>query len=341
MPAAKPIARTTAKSVARTAAKAIAKPAAKAAARPAAKTTAVPANKNVAKPAGKTVAKPAPKPAARTVAKTAARPAAQTAARKPGQAPAARAQRVPLQRMSLDEVMTALERAGTAQARRTYTRHGAPEPLFGVSFATLKMLAQRIKLDQPLAEALWRTGNFDARNLAVKIADPAAISAAELDRWAATASAPMCDGYVAQLAAESPHGRARADRWLAARDPRTRCSGWSLVAALALLDEGQPEAWFTARLVEIERGIHAAPNAQRYFMNQALIAIGCRSAALQRAAWAAARRLGPIEIDHGDTACQTPDAAATIARSWAYAESKGFESPAAQERARESRRTRC
>ncbi|MBK8270370.1 MAG: DNA alkylation repair protein [Planctomycetes bacterium] len=88
--------------------------------------------------------------------------------------------------MSFQEAMSALEKAGSAQTRKTYGRHGAPEPMFGVSFATLKTLYKRIKIDQELAEALWSTGNFDARNLAIKIADPASISSRELDWWAAT-----------------------------------------------------------------------------------------------------------------------------------------------------------
>ena len=57
-------------------------------------------------------------------------------------------------RMTLAETMTALEQAGSAQTRKTYARHGAPEPMFGVSFATLKTLVKRIKVDHELALAL-------------------------------------------------------------------------------------------------------------------------------------------------------------------------------------------
>jgi len=243
--------------------------------------------------------------------------------------------------MSLKDAMSALEKAGSAQTRKTYARHGAPEPMFGVSFTTLKNLYKRIGVDQELAQALWKTGNFDARNLAVKIADPAGISSSELDRWAATPTARMCTGYVSYLAAESPHGRAKADKWLAASDDFTRSAGWDLVGALAMIDESIPDSWLTERLAEIEKTIHSAPNTQRYLMNQALISIGCRSAAFRKSAGAAAKRLGTIEVDHGDTDCKTPQAFDYIEKCWAHAKSKGFESPAEQERSRESRRTRC
>ena len=76
-------------------------------------------------------------------------------------------------------------------------------------------------------------------------------------------------------------------------------------------------------------------------MNQALISLGCRSAALRKAVTAAAKRIGPVEVDHGDTACKTPDAVAYISKTWAHSTSKGFESPAAHERSRESMRLRC
>ena len=246
-----------------------------------------------------------------------------------------------LPRMTLAETMSALEKAGSAQTRKTYARHGAAGPMFGVSFATLKTLVKRIRVDHELALALWDTGNFDARNLAVKVADPARMSSADLDRWAQAPTVRMCSGYVAHVAVESPHARAKADHWLAASDDAQQCVAWGLVGAMAMLDEATPDAWFAERLADIEKTIHGAPNAQREAMNHAIIAIGCRNAFLRQKATAAAKRIGKVEVDHGDTACKTPDAAQVIDKSWTHSTSKGFASPAAHERARESMRTRC
>ena len=246
-----------------------------------------------------------------------------------------------MSRMSLAEAMATLEKAGSAQTRKTYARHGATGPMFGVSFATLKILVKRIRVDHDLALALWDTGNLDARNLAVKVADPVRISPADLDRWAQMSTVRMCGSYVAHLAAEGPHARTKADQWLAAGVEAQRSVGWGLVGAMAMLDETTPDVWFAERLVEIEKAIHKVPNAQREAMNQAVIAIGCRNAALRKQALAAAKRIGRIEVDHGDTACKTPDAALYIDKSWKRSTSRGFASPAAQERARESMRTRC
>jgi 3-methyladenine DNA glycosylase AlkD len=244
-------------------------------------------------------------------------------------------------RMSLKDAMAALEKAGSAQARKTYTRHGASEPMFGVSFGDLKKLLNQIKIDQELAEALWDTGNFDARNLAAKVCDPANFPPKVLDAWAATPIAWVWGGYVGQIAAEGPHGKAKAEKWLAAKDDATKSAGWCAVGAMAMIDEATPDSWFADRLAEIEKGIRAASNRHKYLMNNALIAIGCRSAALRKAATAAAKRLGTIEVDYGDTECKTPDAIERLEKAWDRAKSAGFASPAAQERARESMRTRC
>jgi hypothetical protein len=252
----------------------------------------------------------------RSQAKAAARPAAKRATKPQGA------------RFSLAETMRALEQAGSAQTRRTYARHGAQEPMFGVSFATLKTLVKRIGVDHDLA-------------LALKVADPARMKPSELDRWAREHALRMCGLYVTLLAAEGPHGAKQARAWLASPHAGLRAAGWALTGHLANLDEAAPEPWFRERLAQIERSIHRVTNAEREAMNTALITIGGRSPALRKAALAAARRIGKVHVDHGDTACKTPDAVPYLEKLWAHAKAKAFDSPAAQERAREPMRTRC
>ena len=251
-------------------------------------------------------------------------------------AAAKKSAKVPLPRMTLAGTMLELEKAGSAQTRKTYARHGAPEQMFGVSFATLKALTKRIDVDHELALALWDTGNFDAQNLAVKIVDPARMTPDDLDRWIRSSSwALMCGSYAAMLPAEGPHAAAKSVQWLESQDERERTAGWTLLGQLAQRDTTSPDAVFEKRLAEIERTIHAAPNVERAIMNRTVIEIGCRNAALRKSALAAAKRIGKVEVDHGDTACKTPDAVEYIEKAWAHAKAKGFESPAAQERARD------
>ena len=270
-------------------------------------------------------------------------PVAKTSAKKAAPArvkPAPKARKTQGESISLSEVMHLLEKAGSENTRKTYTRHGARGPMFGVSFGTLSALQKRIRVDHELALELWDTGNLDARNLAMKIAEPALMKPSDLDRWARENEMGMCNLYIGSLASESPHGTAKAREWLASSDVKLRTAGWTLVGILANRDEATPEEAFAQRLEQIEKSIHSAPNSEKAAMNGALIAIGGRSAPLRKAACAAAKRIGKVEVDHGDTACETPDAISHIEKMWARSQGK-FPTPAAAERARESMRTRC
>jgi 3-methyladenine DNA glycosylase AlkD len=243
--------------------------------------------------------------------------------------------------MTLAQAMAALEKAGSEQTRKTYARHGVTAPMFGVSFATLKTMVKQIGVDHALARELWNTGNHDARTLAVKVADPAKVTPAELDRWARGMRVRSCGGYVPSLAGESPHGPKKAREWLAAKDETMRVNGWTLAGILTHAAEGESDEWFLGLVQRIEQTIHQSTNDERYAMNGALIAFGGRSPTLREAATIAADKIGVVEVDHGDTSCQTPQALAYIEKAWAYAKAKNFASPAAQERAREPMRTRC
>jgi hypothetical protein len=107
-------------------------------------------------------------------------------------------------------------------------------------------------------------------------------------------------------------------RWTAAGDELTGHVGWSLVGAVAAEGDSHWDALLTALLPELERNIHAAPNRARQAMNRALIAIGSRSDSLAESAIAAAGRIGKVEVDVADTACEIPDAAAYICKTRAH-----------------------
>jgi hypothetical protein len=69
-------------------------------------------------------------------------------------------------------------------------------------------------------------------------------------------------------------------------------------------------------LAKIEKEIHGSPNWARYAMNGALISIGVFKPTLRKKAIAAAKRIGKVEVDHGETHCKTPDAAPYIEKAW-------------------------
>ncbi len=219
--------------------------------------------------------------------------------------------------MDLATAMQELEAAGSERNRAIYRRHGAGENQFGVSMSSLKALQKQIKTDQQLAEQLWQTGNQDARNLATLIGDPKQVTAVQLDAWVeSTEYYWLIDLLTRHLVSKSPLARDRAEAWNASSRDNTARAGWNLIAEIAMSDRDLPDSYFEPLIDEIERDIHAKPNRTRFSMNSALIAIGLRSEALRAKAEAAARRIGRVEVDHGDTGCVTPDAIPYIEKSW-------------------------
>jgi len=220
--------------------------------------------------------------------------------------------------MTLKQALAALKSAGTAQNRKIYGNHGVASEMYGVSFAELGKLKKRIKRDHALALGLWATGNHDARVLACMVADADAFSSRELDAMARELGDYVLTDAFSSMVARGKHRLRKAEAWSKRKGEWVGAAGWNLVASQANHDTSLTDAWCRAKLKEIETGIAGAGNRVRHSMNQVLICIGVRNPKLEKAALAAAKRIGEIEVDHGPTSCTTPDAAAYIAKTLAY-----------------------
>ncbi|MEZ6055998.1 MAG: DNA alkylation repair protein [Planctomycetaceae bacterium] len=230
--------------------------------------------------------------------------------------------------MTLKECLIALEKAGTAQNRKIYARHGVSAEMFGVSYAELERLKKQIRTDDALAEGLWQTGNHDARVLATKIADPKTATIARLNRWAKQCDdSPLISAFAGYVS-HTPWAKGRAKLWIKSKQDAIRSIGWTVVSCLAtnlvsVTNASETVPWMAELLVQIEAEIGEASNQARRCQHNALIAIGCHEQSLRTLAIAAARRIGTVEIDHGETGCKTPDAVAYIEKTWAYREKTG------------------
>jgi 3-methyladenine DNA glycosylase AlkD len=206
---------------------------------------------------------------------------------------------------------------GTDQNVKIYRRHGMGEDIFGVSFANLHLLQKQIKQDQVLAQQLWDSRNGDARYLAALIAEPERMTKADFQKWVRDlGSYGMCDLF-ASVVGRSAFARELAEKWTTSANEWVGRAGWDVVGVLAMQDLSLPDSYFLYNLEQIGRSIHNAKNFTRHAMNNTLIAIGLRNATLKQAAQAAAKRIGKVHVDHGETGCKTPDA-------YGYIE-KGFE----------------
>ncbi len=224
--------------------------------------------------------------------------------------------------MTKMEVMKELRANGSVQTRKICRRHGVRGDLFGVSYAVLGKMKKKIKVDQPLAEQLWASGNHDARTLATLIADPTTIGARTLNAWAKDLKSRDLAAALSNVAAEVPSAKKQMERWTVAKNEMIGCAGWHTLASMARQDNGLPDAYFEKYLGIIESKIPSGKNWVKYAMNNALINIGVRNPNLERKTIAAAKRIGRVEVDHGATGCTTPDAVPYIKKTMAYRKKK-------------------
>ena len=224
--------------------------------------------------------------------------------------------------MNCQSVLTELKSLGTAQNRKVYGRHGVEGPMFGVSYKDLGRLTKKLKTDHRLARRLWASGNHDARVLATMVADPAHVDSSMADRWVKDLDNYVLTDALAGLVGKSPVARVKADKWIRSKQEWIGAAGWAIVARLAMSEPELKDAYFADLVRRIEKRIHAAPNRTRHSMNTALIALGVRNPSLRKPVLAAARRIGKVEVDHGQTGCKTPDAAAYIAKTLAHRRKK-------------------
>jgi len=219
--------------------------------------------------------------------------------------------------MNFEEAMNELRSLGTAQNVKIYSRHGGGDNMFGVSFANLGKLKKRIKVDHDLALQLWDSGNFDARILAAMIADPAKVTAPLADRWIKDVNNSVVGDQLGSLLAKSPVAGTKMRQWLKSKKEYVRQVGYVVLTVVLMRENDITDPDLSDMLDTIESEIHGSPNRARHAMNNALIAIGIYRASLTAKAIAAARRIGEVEVDHGETSCQTPDAIAYIEKALA------------------------
>jgi len=211
--------------------------------------------------------------------------------------------------------MKELAAKGSESIKRTYLRHGATEPFFGVKISDLKPIQKKVKGQQDLALELYGTGNSDAMYLAGLVADGAKMTRKQLEQWAAGAYWNMLAGYtVPWVASEHPDGLAIALKWIDSPKELIAVAGWATLASLAAAtpDDKLPVKQFGALLVLFDKTTKTEKNRVIYTMNSFVICCGTYVAPLADKAIATARKIGKVECDMGDTDCKVPEAESYI-----------------------------
>ncbi len=208
-------------------------------------------------------------------------------------------------------IMAEMKKKGKANYQAIYERHGIPkERSFGVLVSELKKIQKTIKGDQKLAMELYRTGMMEPMYLAGLVADGAKMSKKELGDWAnGSRSMPMIAEYtVPWVAAENPAARELALEWMDSKKEAVASSGWFTYAGIVSLrpDEELDLAEIERLMQRAVKEIGKAPNRGKYTRNGFVISVGCYVKPLLQKAKAAAKQLGKVEVEAGETDCKVP-----------------------------------
>ncbi len=186
-----------------------------------------------------------------------------------------------------------LEQKRTARDLANLARFGitASHPL-GVSMTNMQGVAKRLGRNHALAEALWKTGVYEARMITSFVDEPARVTPTQMDRWCRDFDNwAICDTLCFHLFDRTPYAWAKVEQWSDMKGEHQKRAAFALLASLALHDKTAPDASFVRSLRLIERAAADERNFVKKGVNWALRGVGRRNAALNRAAVAVARRL--------------------------------------------------
>jgi hypothetical protein len=220
---------------------------------------------------------------------------------------------------TVQSVLKDLQSKGKESAKKTYARHGmAEDRTLGVSTADMKTVAKTIKGQQALALELYATGKMEAMYVAGMVATGKLMTPAQLRTWAdESAGLSMIYEYtVPWVTVEHPEGRELALQWMDSDEEHIAAAGWRTYAGLVttIPDDQLDLSEVEGLLNRIVRDIHGAKNHAKSRMNGFVISVGSYVMPLHAKAIAAAKKIGVVDVDVGDTACEVPSAAAYIAK---------------------------
>jgi 3-methyladenine DNA glycosylase AlkD len=201
--------------------------------------------------------------------------------------------------MDVQVVMEELEALGKERMKKMYISNGAHEPLFGVATGAMKPIAKKIKINQPLAEELYATGNYDAMYFAGIIADPKGMTESDFERWMDGAYFYMLsDNVVSVTLAEADIAQDVADKWIASGEELRMSAGWSCYCWLL---GNRKDAEFSESKLEdmlqlVEKTIADSPERTKSSMLNYIYTVGISYLPLHEKAVETAKAVGTIEI---------------------------------------------
>ncbi|MEY2935797.1 MAG: hypothetical protein RL033_6546 [Pseudomonadota bacterium] len=190
-----------------------------------------------------------------------------------------------------------LRRLGSQATRDGMARYGIPsDAAFGVPVGAIRQLGKRLGCNQELALALWATAHYEARLLAVFVADPAQLTPALMDRWCRDFDNwAVCDTACFHLFDRSAHALGKVAVWARRQSEFEKRAAFALLASAALHDKVGADEPYAACLPLIEAAATDERNFVKKAVSWALKGVGGRGPELHAAALSLAQRLAQSE----------------------------------------------
>jgi len=212
--------------------------------------------------------------------------------------------------MTPEQVLKQLKSLGNdGYKKMLMNNHRVEEPVYGVKIGDMKPIQKKIKRNHEMALALYDSGVYDAMYLAGLVADDEKMTKSDLNRWVKVAKGGCLSGTtVPTVAAEGRYGWEMGNKWIDSKQDHIACAGWSTLSCLVSLKEDADLDLkaLKALVARVKKEIRKAPDAVRYCMNQFLICVASHVGPLSDHTLETAEKIGKIEADLGNNACQLP-----------------------------------
>ena len=190
-----------------------------------------------------------------------------------------------------------LKKHSKKSIRDGMARYAIPnDKALGVLMGDIQKLAKQLGRDHALALELWKTDVYEVRMLCAYVDEPERVTSAQMDaqardfdNWA------ICDTLCFALWVRSPHALKKIRQWASHRDEYVKRASFALLASMALKHKESTDADYLRCLPLIEKAASDERNFVKKGVSWALRGVGRRSAKLNKASIALAKKLAASE----------------------------------------------
>jgi 3-methyladenine DNA glycosylase AlkD len=186
-----------------------------------------------------------------------------------------------------------LRKHSKKSVRDGMARYAIPnDKALGVLMGDIQKLAKQLGRDHGLALELWKTGVYEARMLCAYIDEVDKVTPARMDAQArAFDNWAICDTLCFALWVRSPHAFSKIHKWSGHRAEYVKRASFALLASMALKHKQSTDADYLRCLPLIEKAASDERNFVKKGVSWALRGVGRRSAKLNKASIALAKKL--------------------------------------------------